>query len=397
MGRFQRGYLGRRGRGAREVWFTRFRVYDEDGSHVKRSVVIGLCSEIGVREARARQREIIARETDPESAPSKVRRKQTTFRTFVEQRFLPCKLPLWSQEYASSFESCLRCRVFPALGDIALNAVDLFACQQLLIEMGAQGYTRSYIQHVRAAIKCVFNEAVDQDYIAKSPARKLQIPRSAPKPEGNIATMEQLVGLHQRMDHPKDKALFMVACFCATRSSEIFGLPWRNCHLDESANERYLYIDQIASGGQVKDRVKTDASKAKVHLPDVAVPYLAEWKRCCSDTRPDTLVFPSTNRNGKRKRGNAMWPSEWLERKVRPHQQELGINFNVTFRVLRRSAASIMQAEGASITEVQTHLRHSSPATTSKVYIKPVPEKVKQVVNDYAAAFFAKLGPRLVK
>jgi hypothetical protein len=54
--------------------------------------------------------------------------------------------------------------------------------------------------------------------------------------------------------------------FCALRTSEAFGLPWRNFHYDEKKKTAYFLIDQIAFEGEIFKRTKNAAGEAQVHI-----------------------------------------------------------------------------------------------------------------------------------
>ena len=315
-------------------------------------------------------------------------RPQVTLRQFYESRFLPLKVN-WSEAYRSSFTNMVENRILPILGNVLLVAIDKLRCQILLNQMNSANYSGSYIRHARAALKDIFTEAVEQGYLLKSPARKLEIPKMAKKKESNIASEEQLLGLMERICDPKDKALFMVGVFCALRSSETFALPWRNYHPSSLSGESYFFIDQIAYRGKIVRQVKTDASKARVPIPDMILPFLEAWRNQCLDTSPDALMFPSSRRDRRRDGGMAMWPGQWLKDKLHVHRETLGLPFNITFRVLRRTASSIIQGERLGTeADVQALLRHSSPSTTRDLYTKPITQNVKRAANSYAELVF---------
>jgi integrase len=90
-----------------------------------------------------------------------------------------------------------------------------------------------------------------------------------------------------------------------------------------------------------------------------------------------------------------MFPATWLQKRLQPIAEELGVPFSVNFRATRRTAASLVQDHGVSLPTAQSLLRHASPTTTAQVYSKPVPESVKIAVNSFEDRVFAAGSPKL--
>jgi integrase len=84
-----------------------------------------------------------------------------------------------------------------------------------------------------------------------------------------------------------------------------------------------------------------------------------------------------------------MCPGIWLQKKVHPVAKAIGLDCYVNFRVTRRTASTLFQADGTSLADTQAHLRHASAATTAKHYSKPIPAGVKKAVNDFADSVMA--------
>jgi integrase len=187
--------------------------------------------------------------------------------------------------------------------------------------------------------------------------------------------------------------------FCALRTSEVFGMAWKAFHHDPEEGESYFFITDTAYQGKLREKTtKNRASRANVAIPEILVPLLLEWKEKCPDTSPYALMFPSTNKNGRSKKGAPMCPGIWLQKKVHPIAKAIGLDCYVNFRVTRRTASSLFQADGTSLADTAAHLRHGSTATTPKHYSKPVPEGVKRAVNDFANSVMSlQPGPKKSK
>jgi integrase len=384
--RFQDPPLQTAGKGKDAFYFVRFRVYREDGTSVRKRVTIALKNELSNREATKKKQEIIARETS--QVPKMLSGGGVvTLQKFYEERFLVMKSS-WSEPHRESFQYIMTKFVLPQFGNMAIDAIDKVQIQARLNTL-AKDYSKSTLKHVRTKLVEVFEEAIEQDFVSKNPAKKTAIPLEARKPHQPKLTAEELILLIDKLTDARDKALFLVGTFCALRTSEAFGLPWKNFRYDAKTDSHYFLIDQIVYRGKRYDRTKNEASKAKVHIGPRTLKAVMQWQKECKDTSDDALMFPSTNLNGRAKKGAPMFPGTWLQKRLQPIAKELGIGFKVNFRATRRTAATLIQDQGSSLASAQAVLRHASSSTTAEVYTKPVTESVRKAVNDYEDLVFA--------
>jgi integrase len=388
--RFQEGSLQIKGKGAKAEYFTRIRVYDDiTGKSTQPRISLGLVSKMSKREALKKRAEIIGERLHqlPKSAPTASMRGSTTLENFYRERFLIMKSH-WSQAQRDSFAYIMDSFVLPRFGKYAISDIDKVLVQSLLNSL-EEKYSKSTLTHVRTKMVEVFEEAVEQDYAVKNPAAKTKIPAGARLPERPVLTSEWLMQIIAKVTDARDKAVFMVATFCALRTSEAFGLPWGNFHHDEATGTGWFLIDQIAYRGKRYKRTKNDASKARVHISKKTLAAILQWQKECKDTSPDALMFPSTNKNGRSKKGAPMYPPTWLQKRLQPIADSLGIPFKVNFRATRRTAITLVQEQGSSLASAQGMARHASPKSTSEIYTQIVPENVKKAVNDYEEMVFA--------
>jgi len=393
--RFQDPPLQTAGKGKDTYYFVRFRVYREDGTSVRKQVTIGLKNDLSNREATKKKREIITRETS--QVPKMLSGGGVvTFEKFYEERFIVMKSN-WSEPHRESFKYIMAKFVLPQFGNMAIDSIDKVQIQARLNTL-AKDYSRSTLKHVRTKMVEVFEEAIEQDFVSKNPAKKTIIPIEARKPQQPKLTAKELILLIDKLTDARDRAIFLVGTFCALRTSEAFGLPWKNFRKDPKTGSYYFLIDQIAYRGKRYDRTKNEASNAQVHIGPNTLKAVLLWQKECKDTSPDALMFPSTNLNGRAKVGAPMFPGTWLQKKLQPVAKELGIAFTVNFRATRRTAATLIQDQGSSLASAQAVLRHASSSTTADIYTKPVAESVRKAVNDYEELVYgARAKPVRVK
>lgn len=384
--RFQDPPLQKAGKGANAYYFIRLRLYREDGSSTRKQFEVCNAS-VSKREANKLKQEVIAKQTGQVLKVITPGGGTATFGDFYRTNFLPMKSH-WSEAHRDKSAHLMEKHVLPRFGELPIDSIDKVIVQTHLNTL-AKSYAESTVKHVRAKISEVLVEALDQDFVSKNPVPKTVIPKEARAPSRPTLTPEQLIALIDKLTDPKDKALFLVATFCALRTSEAFGLPWRNFQYNPKTKTGHFMIDQIAFEGEIFARTKNDASEAKVHIGPRTLKAVLQWQKECPDTSPDALLFPSTNRNGRSEKGAPMWPGAWLTKRIQPVAKEVGISFPVNFRATRRTAATLVQDQGASLASAQGMLRHASPLTTAEVYTQAIPDSVKEAVNDYELMVFA--------
>ena len=385
--KFQQGSLFTEGVGAKKRYVVRFRVYDADGGFTKKKVSLGLVSSMSKRDADRRRMEVVTEHTAQLPKATASNKSAITFETFYRERFLPLKTH-WSEPHRESFRYIMESFVLPKFGHLILTDIDKVMVQSRLNSLVA-GYSESTISHVRRKMVEVLEEAVEQEFISRNPASRTKMPAGAREPEQPVLTVQQLIGIINGLSYSKDKAIFLVGTFCAMRPSEIFGMPWSNFHESDEEGQSYFEVNQIAYRGERYKRTKTKASKARVPIAGRTLEALLKWRMECPDTSPDALIFPSTNKNGRSRKGAPMYPAVWLQKKIQPIAKALGIEFHVNFRATRRTASTLIQDNGDSLASAQSLLRHASPMTTATIYTKPIPESVRIAVNDYEDRVYA--------
>jgi integrase len=396
--RFQEGRLGVEGKGSRAHYFVRFRVYLADGKAIQKKVTIGLVSKLSKREATKQKAAIVAKETSQLPEVLAGQRGEMSFESFYQDRFLPLKAN-WSKAHHKNFIWQMDNYVLPKFGKLAVADVDKVMVQSHLNSLCPK-YSKSSIRHVREKLVTVFEEAVEQEFIGRNPAKKTVIPTTARDPKTPVMTLEQLIQLIDSINNVRDKAIFLVGTFCAPRTSEVFGLSWRQFHqsAEGELDENYFLIDQIGYDGEILHTTKTKASKAKVHIGPMTLAAILKLRSEAKDTSPDALLFGSTNKNGRSKKGAPMSAGAWLTKRIQPIADALGIPFKVNFRATRRTASTLVQEHGHSLGSAQGFLRHASPNTTAGHYTISIPENVKLAVNDYEERVFAaRKTPKLVR
>jgi len=175
----QRGYVVPRGK----QWYGYYRkeVNDPTTNELKTvgvPIILGLKSQMTKTEAReALQREITKQLGQPGSPTRVMNDGSVTLGWFVNNRFIPLKEAVWKEEPAKTKKLLIQLDVVEPIGDIPLVNFDKFSLQLHLNKL-ATTRSKDRVLQMRAYIKDIFAEAVDQDFLVKDPARKLKVPGS---------------------------------------------------------------------------------------------------------------------------------------------------------------------------------------------------------------------------
>ena len=189
--------------------------------------------------------------------------------------------------------------------------------------------------------------------------------------------IEEIEDLH-------DLCLMAIGLFCATRTSETFGLEWKAYRGDR------LIIETTAFEGRLYKRVKTEASRGAVSIPEDVRPIVEAWRHACPDTSPEALMFPTFGRGERTGQKVPRHAKNFLKWRIYPITDKLEIPRKlVTFQVMRRTLGTDLQEHGT-MKDAQTALRHASIQTTANVDMQPIPASVAAALNSRTRAVLAK-------
>ena len=378
--RFQTGHVTPQGHNWRGEYYQSLSQPDGSIKRVHRSVVLGLRSEIRETEARRKLTEIIAKETS--TRPD----GRISLEWFIQNRWLPVKKARWKPSTLGTNTGLITNQIIQGLGTVPLEQIDKFQLQSHLNTLADQGLSYSVIQHVQSFLKDIFAEAQDLEFIQKSPAIRLQIPRvvrtrtldptdgmDTGKPFLNLEQLTKLLRCLPNVGKP-DRLIVMLAALCAFRPGEIFGLTWQ-CFTEDG-----LYVMQRVYRG-LTDTPKSEASRATVPVPTLVRGALDRWKSECYDSSPDAFIFMTKNRT-------PVNVYNFLQRVLHPASAACGTTYErVTFQVLRRTWATHAGTFGADLKVVEAVLRHSASLNFSVgTYQQAIREKVLEVMNKFAEA-----------
>jgi integrase len=267
--------------------------------------------------------------------------------------------------------------------NVPFRNVGLFELQTQLNDL-AEKYSESIVKHAFVNVRSIMRTAQKLKFISDSPGDEIRMPATRPV-ERPTMTPGQINRLIEAIKDPHDLCLMCIGLFCATRTSETFGLQWKS-YLGDS-----LMIHSTAYEGKLyRGQVKTGASRSTVPIPDDIGPIIEAWRHVCPDSSPDAIMFPTYGtgeRSGKQVPRRA---KNFLKWRIHPIADRLKIPRKlVSFQVMRRTLGTDLQQHGT-MKDAQGVLRHASIKTTADVYMQEIPESVRAAINSRTRAILAK-------
>lgn len=380
--RHQNGFVEEVGKKTKK-WKGHYFEYqrEPDGRETRkhRGVILGLKSEMKKWEAQRKLQELIAKSDQDGAAakPSPVH----TLRWFWQQRYKPMKLATWKPSSAPNRVFFIDRYVMTAFGETPLGELNRFAIQTHLNSL-SEKFSSSVVRNFRMEIKAILDEAVEEDFIGKNPARKLTLPRTR-KPKKRCLSILEIGQLLSHMSG-RDRLIIRMFLVLALRPGELFALR-RNDRLSPNV----LLIDESISQKSGIVEPKTQASHATVWVPNSLSIELDFWLDAMEDQRPEAFLFASRS-----KRQTPISPNNFLKRVLKITGERTvaalkkdgievpdGFLEGLTHQALRRTCATHMQHKG-SVKDIQAHLRHARPDVTAAVYMQEIPATVRAAVED---------------
>lgn len=341
--------------------FSRWIIDHQTGAKKRqqRAFVIGPVSELTKTQARDKLRERLVQELGLKGDG------KLTVKGFIEQNWKPLFEGGWRKSTKQTNEVLLKI-IIERFGNAPIEDVTSVHLQAWLNTL-AKTRSESAILHLRIFARSIFNQAVEQDFIRKNPAKQLRIPKTRAVQKAYL-TLPQIKELLKAAKYShRDLALLRLMFVTALRPSELFALRWRSIDMQNGL----MTISETVYRGEIRPYTKTTEEGEEQHLvvPAQALNALAEWHAQTNRKEDDDFIFPNTE-------GGFITKENYQRRTLDVLATLAGIP-NVNFQILRRTVATHAQNLG-SLKDVQTILRHKKMETTQNVYVQVIEESVKE-------------------
>ncbi len=140
-------------------------------------------------------------------------------------------------------------------------SIDRFLLQTHLKDL-ADRISQDRVRQARSYLKSIFDEAIEQEFLAKDPTRKQKVPKNLRAKDKQVLSWEQMRLILSEVGS-RDRVLLMLDMIGALRPSELFALRWRSFD-----NRNTLSITETVYKGSIRSFGKTEKSLSDIHLPD---------------------------------------------------------------------------------------------------------------------------------
>lgn len=312
--RFQKGSLER----VRGEWVGRWR---QGGK--RKAKKLGRISQMTKAEAQTELAALVAPVNSKRAEPS----EQTRFGDFVRDVYLPFYRRKWKRSTVMTNEDRLAHHLTSEFDTRLLTSFNRDELQALL---DRKGHTLSFsvVAHLRWDLKQIFDMAVAEGYLQRSPATLLFTPRECRRATPRVMTVEEVRQMFNVLE-VRERLVAKLAVLAGMRPGEIFGLKWSRLEAN------YADIRQRVYRGDV-DTPKSVRSVRFAALSDGLLISIDEWRAASPLTNPDAWVFPSEKLTTPLAKDNC-----W-RRGFAPKLKPLGLAW-ANFQVMRRTHSSLLK------------------------------------------------------
>ena len=244
-------------------------------------------------------------------------------------------------------------RLFLTAVAVPLAQVSFREVDQFVEHQHHQGRSWATINRRLNALKHFFDFCLDQQCVGGNPVKPSHFVRRG-RPLPKALSREQVQRLFAQIDHPMDRALFLVMLRCGLRVSEAAHLKLEHIDWEQQA----LHIVQ---GKGRKDR--------RVYLSPDAVASVQQCLAQHPGARAQGYVF------WNRKRAQQPLSVKAIQKKMERYAKAAGVT--ASCHSLRHTFASNLLEHGAEVVAIRDFLGHSQIASSER-YAKLSSQKIKQ-------------------
>jgi integrase len=282
----------------------------------------------------------------------------------------------------SGYRSVLDYHLFPDLGDVPLSGITPLHIENLVRKKEIQKLSPKSIRNILVVFQGIFNVALDNDLIQRSPIRKSHRP-DCRRFEKMAWSADQLKQILEKAP-PEYSCLFTCIALNGLRPGELLALKWK--YVDFNAG--VIKVEQSLWRGQIV-APKTIGSTRTVPYGAVLGEILANHKRKSLNSQPEDFVFCKPDGdffNQDFLRKDVLYPILDRLNIARPKR-------SAGFHCFRHSAASLTNNQTGNLKLAQNLLGHSNLSTTADIYTHTSTEAQREASEILEQAVFGNLFP----
>ena len=280
---------------------------------------------------------------------------------------------------AVKYETHLRVHVLPRFGERALNSIKSIDVSEWVSDMADKGLRLGTIRGAHGIMSQVMTEAVRSGLVEANPCAYTRFPKMT-RYEPNIITPQEAHALVQEMPD-RYKTFVLVLAYCGLRFGEAAALRRECVNLDRRV---IGVVESVTNaGGKTVWSLPKTYEKREVSLPNFLVESLRAHMEVFTGLESSALVFTG-EKNGWVQNNN--FHNRVWNPIVRGLVKEGTLRALIVPKDLRASCGSWVAAENG-VLEAAKRLGHSSTATTTKHYARPLAGRDVVVAKNLDAMF----------
>lgn len=305
----------------------------------------------------------------------------TTVGEYAQMWYNVYKKPNLRQSSKASIVNALNVHILPYLGAVPIQDVTPMAIQNCVNHLSDK--SRSLYRTVLQCLRAIFDCAVDDNLIIRSPVPKRMKAKGVKKTPVRALTVEQEKTLLEALDGTRAYLFCWFLLKTGMRRGEALAVMRDALNIKDLENASvHVKRNLVFVNGKsvLENTPKTDAGFREIPLPrDLAEAIREQMSRSSS-----LFLFPM--KNGEMMNENsfrAMWGlvkarkkpdpqfvKKKKEKKIPDRHPDVKriIDFDVTPHMLRHTYATRCIEKGMDVKEVQYLLGHTDPALTMKIY-----------------------------
>lgn len=275
------------------------------------------------------------------------------FRDYAEGWFKNICQPNVQPATSITYERQLRLHINPAIGDIAIEDINVEAIQRIFNAM--PDTCQETKLKTKSVLNQVLNLAVDDGIITRNPAHTERLKITGKKSKSTVPySVDQMHELVHRLPEVKngyDRAFLALLALYPLRQEEALGLRWKDIY------NGAVHIEQVVThpdrNRPVIQEPKTAESKRSLALVSDALQYLGSGQ-------PDDFIIG----------GSTPLSYTQVRRACERIQRDLGFSEPITPQRFRTTVLTDLYEQTKDIKLVQNAAGHTTIEMTMKHYVK---------------------------
>ena len=271
---------------------------------------------------------------------------------WLERARQDCAASTWRD-----YKSAVNYHLIPEFGSFYMSDLTLGMIREWAYSLDI---SKKRIKNVLIPLKAIFDEAVDDEILDRSPfdTKSLLRKLNSPPPEVAPFTKEEMKAILLACDG-QIRNIFQFAFWTGLRTSELIALQWSDIDL----NHRSAHIWHVRTRAEEKEQTKTSSGKRKIELLQPAIDALKSQKQHTSEGH----IFLNPRTGEPWKHDGPLRKTAW-----KPTLELAGVPYRKAYAT-RHTYASLMLSAGKQPMWVAQQMGHKDWGMIRKTYGRWIP------------------------